>query len=66
MGYHTIPLKYKEDTVQEEAVPLEVPQLKCEEDTIHEEVAETQGNEAEKISADPSLNYVKPSERDQQ
>jgi hypothetical protein len=59
---NTIPLKYKEDTVQEEAVP----QLKCKEDTIHEEVAETHENEAEKTSADPSLNYVIPSGRDQQ
>jgi hypothetical protein len=63
---NTIPLKYKEDTVQEEAVPLEVSQLKCKEDTIHEELAKIQGNEAEKTSADPSLNYAIPSERDQQ
>jgi hypothetical protein len=59
---NTTPLKYKKDTVQEEAVP----QLKCKEDNIHEEVAETQENEAEKTSADPCINYVIPSERDQQ
>jgi hypothetical protein len=61
-----IPLKYEEDTVHKEATPLEVTQLECKEDTIHEEAAETRGNEAEKISADPSLNCAVLPKRDQQ
>jgi hypothetical protein len=57
---NAIPLKYEEDTVHEEATPLEYK-----EDTVHKEASEIQGNEREKTSADPSLNCVVPSERDQ-
>jgi hypothetical protein len=63
---NTIPLKYEEDTVHEQATPLEATQLEYREDTIPEEAAETQGNETENTTADPSLNCAVLTERDQQ
>jgi hypothetical protein len=48
-----ISLKYKEDATQEEAAPIEEPQLESKKDTIHEEVTETQGNEAQKKVSRP-------------
>jgi hypothetical protein len=63
---NVIPLKYEEDIVHEEATSLEFTHLECTEDNVHEEDTETQGNEAERTSADPSLNCEVLPERDQQ
>jgi hypothetical protein len=63
---NVIPLKYAEDIVHQEATPLEVTHLECKKDTVHEEDTETKGNEAEKTSADSSLNCEVLPERDQQ
>jgi hypothetical protein len=63
---NAIPLKYEEDVVLEEATPLEATQIECKEDTVQVEATEIQGSEAEKTSADPSLDCVVLPKRDQQ
>jgi hypothetical protein len=57
---------FSDKRVHEEATSLEATQQECKEDTIHKEAAETLGNEAEKTSADTSLNCEVLLESDQQ